>query len=223
NRNHRGHVGKFHAIEPAHGVGTQPNVLRRRDRWQRRVPDQHGVHTPTDQDHDHHGRDLHDAHGFLAGFVYALDVVPPEIERAHDGEAGRTYARRDVQPDMEVIGGFVDEADDVLPRGHAADGARQDVVEHQGGDAELCQRAPHGFLDHAVDAAAHEHTAAFDVDGAHAVGKEHDAEDEPLRGLADVALGFATGVVGRGSEVVQHEGWRAREWDEALLRSCCDP
>src|SRR5262249_22474196 len=34
---------------------------------------------PGDQDHDHYGGDLHDAQGFLAGFVDADDVFAPEI------------------------------------------------------------------------------------------------------------------------------------------------
>src|SRR5208337_4042377 len=37
-------------------------------------------------------------------------------------------------------------------------------------------------------------------------------------GFADVALGFATGVVGRGSKVVQDDGCGAPEGDEAQQR-----
>src|SRR5208283_2194494 len=213
-----GEVGELHAIEPAHGIGTQLDVARRRDGRQGGVADQNGVDAPGDQDHDHDGGDLHDAHGLLAGFVDALNVVPPEIGRAHDGEARGADTRRNVQAEMDVIGSFVDEADDVLARGDATDGARQDVIEHQGGDAEFGQRAAHGFLDHAVDAAAHEHAAAFDVDGAHGIGKQHDAEDEPRCGLADVGFRFATGVIGRGSEVVEYDGCGAPEGNEAQQR-----
>src|SRR5208337_2502957 len=224
NRNHRGHVREFHAVEPAHSVGTQLNVLGSWDRWQCRVADKDGVHAPTDQDHDHHRRDLHNAHSFLAGFVYALDVVPPEIEGTHDGEARRAYAWGDVQADVEVIGGFVDEADDVLPRGNAADRAGKDVIEHQGGDAELCQRAAHGFLDHAVHAAAHEHAAALDVDGAHAVGKQHDAEDarsfRTMAAARQKEMKLSSAVVAtrtRGIPLPRRLG-AAGLWGELLIR-----
>src|SRR5579863_1213449 len=35
--------------------------------------------TPTDEYYHHHGCDLHDAQGFLARFVDADDVLPPEV------------------------------------------------------------------------------------------------------------------------------------------------
>src|SRR5215467_4819552 len=34
----------------------------------------HGVAAPANHDHDHDGRDLHDAHGLFAGLVNTLDV-----------------------------------------------------------------------------------------------------------------------------------------------------
>src|ERR1019366_4553870 len=72
------------------------------------------------------------------------------------------------------------------------------------GNIRRCRSAVLRFLHDAIHAAAHEHAATFHVNRAHAVGKQHDREDEPRRGLANVALGFATGVTGRGSEVVQN-------------------
>ena len=53
-------------------------------------------------------------------------------------------------------------------------GPGQDVVEHQGRDGELGEEAAHRLLDDAVDAAADEQRAAFDVDRAHGVAEEHD-------------------------------------------------
>ena len=70
--------------------------------------------------------------------------------------------------------GVIDQSRDVLPGGNARDRAGEDVIEHQGGDADLGQGPAHGLLDHAVDAAADEHGAAFDVDGAHREGEQHD-------------------------------------------------
>ena len=99
---------------------------------------------------------------------------------------------------------FVHEADNVLAGGHTGNGASEDVVEHQRRDAELGERAAQGFLDHAVDAATHEHRAAFDVDGADRERKKHDADDEPGGRLSDRLLGNAAGVERRGRQVVEN-------------------
>src|SRR5258705_43094 len=58
----------------------------------------------------------------------------------------------------------------------------------------------------AIDAAADEHAAAFDVHRANGVRKQHDGEDEPGSGLADVAFGFTARVIGGRGEVVQNDG-----------------
>jgi hypothetical protein len=57
-----------------------------------------------------------------------------------------------------------------------------------------------------VDAAAHEHGAAFDVDGAHRKRKEHHADNEPGRGFADSLLGNAASVKSRRCEIVENNG-----------------
>ena len=116
---------------------------------------------------------------------------------------------------MDVRQRLIDQADQVLTGGNAANGAGQDVVEHQRRNTEFGQRAAHGGFDHAVDAAAHEHAAAFDVNGPHRIGKQHDAEDEPRGGFADVAFRFATGVIGRGSQIVEHDGCGTPEGNKA--------
>ena len=77
----------------------------------------------------------------------------------------------------------------ILPGGDGADRPGEDVIEHQRADGEFCQPPADGLLDDAVDAAAGEHRAAFDIDGADGVTEEHDAEDEPRRGLADGLFG----------------------------------
>ncbi len=77
------------------------------------------------------------------------------------------------------------------------DRSREDVVEHERRDAQLGERSAQRLLDHAVDSAAGKHGAAFDIHGAHSEGEEHDAEDEPRRGLADSLFSDASGVKGR--------------------------
>ncbi len=94
-------------------------------------------------------------------------------------------------------------------------GPGQDVVEHQGGDAEFRQRSSQGLLDCAVDSAAHEHAAALHVHRADGVGEQHDAQDEPRRGLADVTFRLAARVVRGRSQVVQDDCGSFPEGNEA--------
>src|ERR1700687_1358850 len=119
---------------------------------------------------------------------------------------------------MDVVESLVEESDKILARRHAAYRPSQDVIKHQRGDAELGKRSAHRFFDDAIDATAHEHAAALDVDGAYGVGKQHDPEDEPRRGLADVAFGFASGIVSGRSEIVEDDGRGSPERNEAQER-----
>src|SRR5208283_1793428 len=174
-----------------------------------------GIDAPANQNYDHHRRNLHDAHGLLAGFVNSLDVVPPEIESAQNREARGAEVRRNVQTDVNVVAGLVEQSNDILPGRHAADRAGQNVVEHQGGNAEFGQRTAHRFFDHPVHAAAHEHAAAFDVNRAYRIGKQHDPQDEPGRRLADVAFRLAARIISGGSQVIQDDGCGTPEGNEA--------
>ena len=129
---------------------------------------QDGGDAPDDQDDHHPGGDLHDPQGLLAGFVHAHDVLAPEVDGDGGGEDRGEIRRVDVQSGlMQVLADLVDESAEVEARADSGDGAGQHVIEHQGGDGELGQRPAHGLVDHLVDAAAHEHRAALDVDGAH--------------------------------------------------------
>src|SRR5260370_38770511 len=110
------------------------------------MPQPDRIYAPGDEDHHHDGRGLHDAHGFLARFVDALDVVPPEINGDEDGETGRPKSRRDVQTQVDVVECFVAEADDILAGRNAADGPGENVIYHQRGDAELGKRSAHRLL-----------------------------------------------------------------------------
>ena len=171
---------------------------------------------PDDQHHHHHGGDLHDLQRPLAGFVHALDVLPPEIDGHHDGkDRGRTRSSGPCERRMaEVVESVGQEAREVLSGGDRADRAGQDVVEQQRRDRELGQRAAHRLLDHAVHAAAHEHGAGLDVEGAHRVAEEHDRQHEPGRALADDLFGVAAHVVGRRRQIAQHDGRSPPEGDE---------
>ena len=100
----------------------------------------------------------------------------------------------------------VDQAGDVLASGNAGDRPGEDVIEHQGRDADLGEGAAESFFDDAVDAAAHEHRAAFHVDGAHGKEKQHDAEMNQGADFADRLLRDAAGIKGGGTEVVQNDG-----------------
>src|SRR5271167_891313 len=103
---------------------------------------------------------------------------------------------------MEIVHRFVNQANDVLACGYAANWPGEDVIEHQGRNAELGQRASHGLFDHAIHAATDEHAAALHVNGTNAVGEQHDGEDEPRCSLADISLGFTTRVISGRSQVV---------------------
>ncbi len=189
---------------------------------------QQGEGGPGEQHHDHDCRDLHDPQGFLARFLNSLGVLPPEIERHQHGEDdGRpidVHVRRAVEhevhgtrnPAVGVGGGegVIDQPGDVLAGGNARDGAGQDVVEHQGGDADLGQGSAQSFLDHAVDAAADEHGAALHVDGSHREGEQHDPQDEPRGRFPDGLLGDAGGIERRGAEVIQDDGGGSPVGDE---------
>ena len=98
---------------------------------------------------------------------------------------------------MAVVGHhhhFVHQAGDVLTGRHARDWSREDVVEHQRRNAYFCEGGAQGFFHHAVNAAAREHRAAFDVHGTHGKAEQHDAENEPGRSRANSLLGDAAGV-----------------------------
>lgn len=116
---------------------------------------------------------------------------------------------------MEILKDVTNQAGEILSGGNAANGASEDVVEHQGGNGEFSQATAERLFYRAIDTATNEHAAAFDVNGADGIGEQHDAENEPGGSLTDVALGFTTGVISGGGEVVENDGSSAPEGDEA--------
>ncbi len=209
------HVNGTCALEPAQRFVTDVHIAHGGERHRLVTVFKDREQTPDDQDHHHYGCDLHDAQSFLAGFVNADDVFAPEIERHENREAGGEILRIGVGvTEMEIIDRFVDESGEIQSCAHRADGSGEDVVEQQCRDGEFRVRSAHGFADHAIDAAAHEHAAAFDVGGAHRVRKQHDAENEPGRRFADGRFRDSADVIGRRRQVGQNDRRRAPEGNE---------
>ena len=212
---YEGHACQGRSGQPAERIGGEPQVGGRGEGNGLVSAGQDGDYAPDDEDCHHYGGHLHDAQGLPTRFAQADDVLTPEIQR-HDGGEDRGEVRR-VDVNARVVKGlpeFVNEAADVQPRADAADGAGQDVVEHQRRDGKFGQRAAHGFMNHAIDAAAHEHAATLDVDGADGVREQHDRQDEPGRGFSDGVFGDAAGVVRGGCEVAEDDGGRPPERNE---------
>src|SRR5437764_430967 len=100
-----------------------------------------------------------------------------------------------------VAGDVLNEAREILARDYGADGAGQDVIEKQGRDRKLGERAAHRLLDYAIDATAGKHAARLDIERAHSIAEQHDREDEPGSALADDFLGIASGVISGGGQI----------------------
>ena len=123
---------------------------------------------------------------------------------------------------MEILEKLVEEAAEILASRNAADRTGQDVVKHQGRNGEFGEAAAERLFYGAIDTAADEHTAAFDVHRADGVRKDHDVDNEPGSGLADVAFGFATRVIGGRSEVIENDCSCFPEGNEGEKRSSRD-
>ena len=121
---------------------------------------------------------------------------------------------RKMQRAVHVHAHVLDEACQVLPGGNGADGAGQHIVEKQRRDRKLGQRSAHGFFDHAVNAAADEHAAGFDIERPHRIAEQHDAENEPGSAFADDFLGVAAGVISGRCQVRQDDGGGPPEGNE---------
>ena len=210
-----GDGGRHGSAEPAETFLAEMQIGQRGQRHRLVAVLENGDQAPDDENHHHYGGDLHDAERLLAGFMETDHVLAPEVNGdrrgEHRGEVGRVHVQAG---NLQVFAGLVDQPAKVKARADTADGTGQDVVEHQGGDRELGQGATHGLVHHLIHAAAHEHAAAFDVDGAHRVREQHDGQDEPGRSFADGLLGDAAHIVGRGSQIAQHNGCRSPEGDK---------
>src|ERR1039457_3989846 len=210
-----GDGGRHGAFEPAHGIVGEAESMQGGKGHRLIAVLQDGGDAPDDED-DHHGAgDLHDPQSLLAGFMHADNVLAPEVEGNPGGEDGGEIRRVNVQSgQVQVLAEVIDEAAEVEARADGTDGAGEHVIEHRSGHGELGERPAHSLVDHAVDAAAHEHGAALDVDGAHGVGEQHDRQDEPGSGFADGGFGDAADVEGAGGKVAEHDSGGAPEGNE---------
>ena len=188
--------------EPAECVVAHHDIARCGRRRQVAAADQQRVSAPGDQRDHHHRGELHDPQRFFTRFGNSLDVLPPEIQRGRHGEhfGGRVGREREVN--MAVRQQLVQQSRQVLAGGNAADGAGEDVVEHQRRNRKFRQRPAHRFLHHAIHAAAHEHAATFDVKLRNRVRQQHRCENEPGRGFSDELFGLASGVIRGRRQVV---------------------
>ena len=126
----------------------------------------------------------------------------------------RVNARTNPAVGVSFAEQLVYQACDVLSGGNARDRSREDVVEHQRGDAQLGQRSTQGFLHHAIHAAAHEHRAALDVHCAHSEREQHYAEDEPWSRSSKGVFSYAADIVSGRAEIVENDRRRAPERNE---------
>ena len=169
---------------------------------------------PCDQQHDHHGGDVHDPQRFLARFGNALDVLPPEIESHQNREEGRCRIHGKDDGGVRVAEQFVNQTGKIETRRYAADRTCQDVVEHERRHRHLGERRSHGFLDDAIHAAADKHAAALDVDRSDRVGQHHDRQDEPWSRFPNEVLRDGARVERGRTHVIEHDGGGAPERDE---------
>ena len=89
------------------------------------------IPAPDDHDHHHDGREFHDPHRFFAGFFDSLDVLPPEIGGHQDREdcGGGIGGKRVMNTDSRE--NLVEESNQILTSGDAADGPGEHIVEHE--------------------------------------------------------------------------------------------
>ncbi len=202
-------------------TSTGKDGMERRNR-DLRVMQVQSKRAPADDDYPHHGGQLHDAEGFIAGFVDALDIGAPEVRGDSDGdEHGQPGDFAGVGGIVEndgmgaVLGepehDFTEQTQDILPGSDGADRACEHVIEHQCADRQLGEVSTDGAFDDLVHTAAGEHRAAFDIYRTHGIAEEHDPENEPGGGFADGLLADSTDVVGGACQIAEHDGGRAQK------------
>jgi len=186
-------------------------IARIRQGRQRRMAHHDRVNAPADKN-DHHDRDqLHDVQGFFAGFRNCPWCFPtrntqsPIIAEARgddvDGSRGKRAGRQ-----VRVGQKFAEKPADVLSGSHAADRTGQNVIEHQCRYVNFASAPPKDCLTERVNATAPNMLQLSTYTARTGVGKQHDRQDEPRRGLADVAFRFTARVISRRCQVVQNDG-----------------
>ena len=80
------HLRQGTMSEPAKSVRREAEIARMRQRRQRRMSNENGVHAPNDQNDHHDGDQFHDVESFFAGLLDSFGVLPPEINSGDDGK-----------------------------------------------------------------------------------------------------------------------------------------
>ena len=221
---HHWNLDPKRAPEPALGVFGEHQV-RRRGRGRQIAPtafERDSKRAPDQQNGHHHRGDLHDAQRLAAGFVHALDVLPPEVNRDDHGESRGEQVHVHAMGLMQQLENFVDQRAHVLPRADHADGSGEDVIEHQRGHRQLGEHRPHAVPHNDVDSAAHVHAAAFHIHAAHREAEQHHAQHEPGSGFADGLFRRAARIERGRRQVGQDDGRPSPEADERQGDRCRD-
>src|SRR5260370_41064361 len=126
----------------------------------------HRVDAPGDEHYYHHSDQLHNLESFFAGVRDALGVLPPEIKRDDNGKArgdetGCSWRKRAAH--VKILQKLVDQSRQVLARRDAPDPPPENVIKHEGGDADFRERPTKGHFHGSIYPAAHKHAAAFHV------------------------------------------------------------
>src|ERR1700722_357779 len=96
-------VGENSSVQPAQRFFIERNhACVKRVRRQLDGRPQHGDRAPKKQNHHHHRGDDHDLQSFLAGFVNALGIFPPEIKHDNDSQSGGKMVIRKIQRPVKV-------------------------------------------------------------------------------------------------------------------------
>ena len=112
---------------------------------------------------------------------------------------------------MRNFGDFIQQMTEVLSGADAADGSGKYVIEYQSGNGKTGHERAHGVPHHYIDAAAHEHAAAFHVNGTDCKAEQHDPENEPRRALANSLLDDPARIKGGGGQIAEDNGRAAPE------------
>ena len=103
-------VRKRRVLQPTQCIVGIDKVGEMRPWRDLRATHRERVDAPRDHQHHHHGRDVHDAQGFLAGFGNAFDVFPPEVDGHKDGKEGRSRIHRKLGAEVKIREDFVHQA-----------------------------------------------------------------------------------------------------------------
>src|SRR6185295_6038832 len=106
---HDGELQPHGSLEPALRVLCEMDIG---DHWSRRhvaptILQDDRQRAPDDQDRHHYGGDLHDAQRLPAGFVDALDVLPPKIGCDQHRETGVESVHRQTVALVHQLADFV--------------------------------------------------------------------------------------------------------------------